>query len=241
MNANARKRRIALVVANPATSTTLGVPVGFWAAEMTHPWLTFVEAGYEVELFSPDGGKVVPDAWSDPRDPSGYSADDVISMGFVNTPKLVAMWETTRPVAQATLDEFDAFVVAGGQAPMFTFRGHAGLEAKFLEFYLAGKVVAALCHGTCLLLDLKLPDGSYLIRGKTLTGFSNGEEDFADRAVGAKVMPFRIEDVAKERGANYIQAGLWAPFAVRDGNLITGQQQHSGAATARKVIEALGF
>jgi putative intracellular protease/amidase len=74
-----------------------------------------------------------------------------------------------------------------------------------------------------------------------MTGFSNGEEDFADRAVGAKVMPFRIEDVAKERGANYIQAGLWAPFAVRDGNLITGQQQHSGAATARKVIEALGI
>ncbi len=89
-------------------------------------------------------------------------------------------------------------------------------------------------------MDAKLSDGSYLITGKTMTGFANVEEAFADQIVGKKVMPWRIEDVARERGANYIQGGLWKAFAVRDGRLITGQQQYSGAATARLVIQALG-
>jgi putative intracellular protease/amidase len=90
------------------------------------------------------------------------------------------------------------------------------------------------------LIDVKLADGAYLVAGKTITGFANVEEEIADHIVGVKVMPWRIEDAARERGANYIRAGAWKPFAVRDGNLITGQQQYSGAKTARLVIEALG-
>ena len=90
------------------------------------------------------------------------------------------------------------------------------------------------------LMDVTLSDGSYLITGKTMTGFANVEEEFADTYVGRKVMPWRIEDAARERGANYIQGGRFKAFAVRDGRLITGQQQYSGAATARMVIAALG-
>lgn len=232
--------KVLIVVANPAVSTTLGWPVGFWAAELVHPWHAFTEAGYEVTIASPNGGRVELDAYSDPRDASGYSAHDVLSMGFLATPSLAALLEGTKPIAECRAESFDALVVAGGQAPMFTFRGDERLEKLFLDFYLAGKVSAALCHGTCLLLDLKLPDGSHLIAGKTMTGFANVEEDFADRVVGKKVMPFRIEDEAKARGANYIQMGAFRPFAVRDGNLITGQQQNSGAEVARLVVEALG-
>jgi putative intracellular protease/amidase len=136
--------------------------------------------------------------------------------------------------------EFDALVVVGGQSPMFSFRGHEKLKAALRSFYEAGKVTCALCHGTAALIDVTLSDGSYLIAGKTMTGFANVEEEFADEYVGAQVMPWRIEDAASERGANYIQAGRFKPFAVRDGYLITGQQQYSGAEVARVVIEALG-
>jgi putative intracellular protease/amidase len=96
------------------------------------------------------------------------------------------------------------------------------------------------CHGVSALIDVQLSDGSYLVEGKTVTGFANVEEGYADRAVGQKVMPYRIEDELRKRGANYIQAGLFRNFAVRDGRLITGQQQYSGAKVAELVIAALG-
>ena len=83
--------RILQVVANPTTSTTTGWPVGFWAAELSHPYYEFTEAGYDVTITSPNGGKVEVDALSDPRDPSKWSADDLISMGFLNTPELTAL------------------------------------------------------------------------------------------------------------------------------------------------------
>jgi putative intracellular protease/amidase len=243
-----KKKRIALVISNPATSTTTGWPVGFWWSELTHPWLAFEEAGYEVELFSPAGGKCAPDGMSDPRDPSGYSASDLISMGFIATPTLAALIEDTKPVTAIDAGRFDAIVVAGGQAPMFTFEGATALHAKFVEFFEAGKVACALCHGVALLRYAKLADGTPLAKGKTVTGFANVEEDFADEAVwGMKllpkdkhVMPWRIEDELRKLGANYVQGGLWRGFAVRDGNLITGQQNFSGGETAKLVIEALG-
>jgi putative intracellular protease/amidase len=246
-NRNARKR-VAIVIANPAISTTTGWPVGFWWSELTHPYLAFHEAGYEIEIFSPSGGACVADAMSDPSDASGYSRTDLVSQGFIHTPALRALVENTRPVDAIDVWSFDAIVVAGGQAPMFTFESAIGLQHKFVEFYVAGKIVAALCHGVAVLSYARLPDGKYLVEGKTVTGFANIEEDFADAAVwnynllprGQNVMPWRIEDALRERGANFIQAGLWRAFAVRDGNLVTGQQNFSGGETARLVIEALG-
>ena len=243
-----RRKRVAVVIANPATSTTTGWPVGFWWSELTHPYYVLTEAGYEVEIFSVDGGRCEADAMSDPRDPSGYSASDLISMGFIATPKLAALVEHTRGVADLDVAAFDAIVVAGGQAPMFTFEGATALHAKFAAFYEAGKVAAALCHGTAVLRYARLSSGELLARGKTVTGFANVEEDFADEAVwsmgylprGKHLMPWRIEDELKRLGANYVQSGLWRGFAVRDGNLITGQQNFSGGETAELIIEALG-
>ena len=144
--------------------------------------------------------------------------------------------------------DFDAIVVAGGQAPMFTFERATALQRVFVAFYEAGKVAAALCHGTAVLAYARGSDGEYIVKGKTVTGFANVEEDFADNAVwtygllprDTRVMPWRIEDRLKGLGANFIQAGLWRSFAVRDGNLITGQQNFSGEETARAVVSALG-
>jgi len=243
-----RPKRVAIVVSNPSISTTTGWPVGFWWSELTHPYYVLGEAGYEVELFSPDGGKCQADGMSDPRDPSGYSATDLISMGFIATPKLAALLENTGRASEIETSRFDAILVAGGQAPMFSFDKATALQKKFVEFYEAGKVVAALCHGVALLRYARLSDGQLLAKGKTVTGFANVEEDFADNAVwnmkllprDKHVMPWRIEDELKALGANFIQGGLWRGFAVRDGNLITGQQNFSGEETARLVLETLG-
>jgi putative intracellular protease/amidase len=87
----------------------------------------------------------------------------------------------------------------------------------------------------------KFSVGTHMIQGKTITGFSNVEEDFVDNLMQQKVMPFRIEDEDRKIGANFVSAGLWKEFAIRDGRLITGQQQYSGKATARFVIESLGL
>lgn len=246
-NKNAPKR-VAIVVASPATSNVTGWPVGFWWSELTHPYYAFREAGYEVEVFSPGGGKCEADAMSDPRDASGYSASDLISMGFLSTPSLAALIEKTKPVSEIEVARFDAIVVAGGQSPMFTFEKATDLHAKFVEFYEANKIACALCHGVAVLRYAKLSSGAPLAKGKTITGFANEEEDFADNAVwnmGAlprekHLMPWRIEDELKKLGANYVQGGRWRGFAVRDGNLVTGQQNFSGTETANLVIEALG-
>jgi putative intracellular protease/amidase len=235
-----KPKKILIVIGNPATSTTLGIPVGFWGAELTHAFSAFTEVGYEVTIASPDGGKCELDAWSDPRDESKYSFGDLITMGFLNTPEYKQLIDNTPALSDLNYDDFDALVVVGGESPMFTFRDHEELKRALRTFYEADKVTSALCHGVAALIDVTLSDGSYLVAGKTLTGFANVEEQFADEWVGKQVMPWRIEDAAQERGANYIQAGRFKHFAVRDGRLITGQQQYSGAEVARLVIEALG-
>jgi putative intracellular protease/amidase len=233
-------KQILMVVANPSTSALTGWPIGFWASEFIHPWYAFTEAGYAVVLASPDGGKVEIDFLSNPDDESGYSEEDVLSRGFLATPALTAMFEDTPKLADVELDRFDAIVVCGGQAPMYQFREHPDLQRAIAHFYEAEKPTAVLCHGVSALIDVKLSDGSFLIEGKTMTGFANVEEDFADDVAGQRVQPWRIEDAAKERGANYVEAGLWKAYAVRDGRLITGQQQYSGKKVAELVIGALG-
>jgi putative intracellular protease/amidase len=243
-----RPKRVALVIANPAVSTTTGWPVGFWWSELTHPYLELTEKGYVVEIFSPDGGRCEPDAMSDPRDPSGYSRSDLVSLGFIHTPELAALVESTRKVDEIDPSRFDAIIVAGGQSPMFTFADATALHRIFAEFFEGGKIAAALCHGVAILRYAKLSDGRPIATGRTLTGFANVEEDFADEAVwnygmlerGVHIMPWRIEDEMRAMGANYVRSGMWRGFAVRDGNLITGQQNFSGGETARLVIAALG-
>jgi len=243
-----RPKRVAIVLSNPGISTTTGWPVGFWWAELSHPYFFCTEAGYEVEVFSPDGGKCEADAMSDPEDATQWQAEDVISRGYKHDPGFMKLLENTRPVSDIDLNRFDAIVVAGGQGPMFTFEKAVDLHRKFTECYEAGKIAAALCHGVAILRYARLSDGEPLVKGKTVTGFANVEEDYADQAVwdsGAlardkHVMPWRIEDEIRKLGGNYVQAGLWKGFAIRDGNLITGQQNFSGGETAQLLIETMG-
>src|SRR5262249_10624912 len=123
-----RRPRVLMVVANPRIATTTGWPVGFWAAELTHPWYEFGRVRYDVVIAGPDGGKVEVDALSDPRDASRWSADDLVSMGFLSTPDLVALLDDTPRLADLDPSDFDALVVCGGLAPMFQFRESEDLQ-----------------------------------------------------------------------------------------------------------------
>jgi len=233
-------KRIAIIASNPAVSKQTGWPIGFWWSELTHPYWEFIEHGYRVEIFSPDGGKLEADKWSDPRDESQYSRDDLITLGFIHSPELTAMLERSKPISQLKPAEFDAVLFVGGQGPMSTYYEDQRVHDLAGACLRAGKITAVLCHATCLLLKAKA-DGRLLVDGKTWTGFANSEEDYADAFVGKRIQPFRIEDEAKKlAGTNFIVAGRFKAHAVRDGNLITGQQQYSGTAVARLVVEALG-
>ena len=238
---SSKPKKVLIVVSNPTTATTVGWRVGFWGAELTHPYYELTERGVHVTIASPDGGKVEMDQLSDPRDQSKWSSEDLITMGFVNTPELMALLEDTPKLSDLDLDNYDAIMIAGGLAPMFTYRDREDIHTAIRQFYESQKPTAIYCHGTAAIVDLKLSDGSYLVEGKTVTGFSNNEEEFSDGFVGQTVMPFRVEDALKQRGANYVQGGLFKAFTVRDGRLLTGQQQYSGRKVAQMLIEVLGI
>lgn len=234
-------KRVLMIAANSATSPTTGWPIGFWWAELTHPYWAFSEAGYAIDIVSPKGGDLVADGYSDPEDASGYSAHDLVSLGFKKSATHAALLQGTRSIADVSLDVYDAIFVAGGQSPMVTMVNDQALHGFIAKAYEAGKIVAIVCHGTCVLLKTRLSNGELLVKGKTWTGFANSEEQFADGFVGQKIQPFWIEDEAQDiEDTNFIVQSMFKPFAVRDGNLITGQQQYSGTAAAELVIETLG-
>ncbi|HRF41527.1 MAG TPA: type 1 glutamine amidotransferase domain-containing protein, partial [Saprospiraceae bacterium] len=228
------------VASSPATSQQTGWPIGFWAAELTHPLRVFQEAGYEVELVSTEGGKLMMDGYSDPADPSGYSAHDVISRGYLQQQWFNDMLDNTKKLSDVNPADYVAVFLVGGQGPMYTFRGNQELEKVFAHFYESGKPSAAVCHSTTLLLEAKTSNGELLVKGKTWTGFADAEEEFADQAVGMKIQPYRIETEARKiAGTTFKVAAPFSSYAIQDGNLITGQQQNSGAAAAELVVKAL--
>jgi putative intracellular protease/amidase len=215
--------------------------VGFWWAELTHPCWTFTEAGYEVEIVSPKGGDLVADGFSDPEDASGYSAHDLISLGFKTSATHAALLKGTKSIAQVDPAAYDAIFLAGAQSPMITMIDDTALHDFVARAYEAGKVVAIVCHGTCILLKARLSNGDLLVKVKTWTGFANSEEACADAWVGQKIQTFWIEDEARKiEGTNFVVNAMFKPFALRDGNLITGQQQFSGGAAAEPVVRTLG-
>ncbi len=235
------KGKILMVASSPAVSEQTGWPIGFWAAELTHPLFVFQEAGYEVELASTEGGKIEMDGYSDPTDDSGYSAHDVISLGYLQLEWFRDMLASTKSLAEVKAEDYAAIFLVGGQGPMYTFRGNDALERLFGDFYESGKPTAAVCHSTTLLIEARDSSGNLLVKDKRWTGFANSEEDYADQAVGMQIQPYRIEDQARKLdGTDFRVAPAFYSYAIADGNLITGQQQNSGAAAARMVVQQLG-
>ncbi len=232
------KKKVLIVVANPSIHPKLHYSVGFWASELFHPVEVFSSNGLDYEIVSPNGGEVILDPMSDPNDESGYSAWDTLSKKYIDSGFMQTLVETL-PIAEVNVEEYDAIMVAGGQSPMFTFEGATELHRIFEKFYRSDKVAAALCHGVAVLNYVRDTKGNYLVSGKKVTGFTNEEEDSANAAVGTEVMPWRIEESLLKKGADFKKVEPWQPYAVVDGNLVTGQQNMSGEVTARKIVELL--
>lgn len=237
---NTSHSRVLMLCSNAATSPVTGWPIGFWWAELTHAYEVFEDAGYEITIASPDGGDLLGDGYSDPEDASGYSADDAISLAFKRDPQKTALLKDTPALRDLDPSSFAAIFVVGGQGPMVTMIDDERVHRLFADFYEAGKVAAAVCHGTAILLKARLRDGTLLVKGRTWTGFANSEEEYSERAAGQKIQPFWIETEARKiESTNFVVKDALVEHAITDGNLVTGQQQKSSAAAAKQVVAAL--
>ncbi|MDJ0836482.1 MAG: type 1 glutamine amidotransferase domain-containing protein [Acidobacteriota bacterium] len=232
------KGKILMVASSPATALN-GWSVGAWIAEISHPYDELTHAGYDVEIVSTNGGKIEIDTYSDPRHESGYSAKDIVSLGFLLSPLTSKKLENTPSISDVNPNNYQAIVLAGGLAPMFTYRENKKLQDLIMNFYDSGKPTALLCHGVAALVDIKLPNGKYFVEGKRVTGFSLYEDKEVEKATNSKMFDWYVEEALTKRGAKYMENGPGADFAIQDGNLITGQQQYSGRSAARLVLQQL--
>ncbi|MEZ4911590.1 MAG: type 1 glutamine amidotransferase domain-containing protein [Saprospiraceae bacterium] len=233
------EKKILYIVSNPATLK--GFPVGFFAEELTRPFFDFIQAGFNVDIASPKGGKVEFDGFSDPANAGTIYPNDLVTLGFSNHKEFGKLMENTPSIKDVNIADYDAVCVAGGGGPLVTFKDDTSLHKFIADFYEQGKVVGMLCHRTSLLLWTKLSDGTMLADGKTWTGYCDAEEEMNNQAAGGiKINDYTIESEAKKNpNTNYEAKAPLTPFAIRDGRLITGQQQHSSALFSELVIEAL--
>ena len=210
-----KPRRILSIVSN--TTRLKGIPVGFFAEEMTRAFLMFTEAGHQVDLASPKGVEVMFDTHSDPRTPNGAYADDLISLGFVHHAKFGALLKTTLPISAVEVNDYDAVWVAGGGGPLLTFKDAPALHALIAAVYESGKIVALICHGAGLLLWTRLSNGKLLADGKKWTGFTDEEEAAVNAAFGMTLNDYTIQsEAARIADTSFLCCGANEPFAVRD-------------------------
>ena len=233
-------KRVIFVVSNEVNPGLAGFPIGYYLTELAHPYWAFQQRGYTMDIASPNGGRAVHDAMSDPEGGRFGSAQDFLSIGFKHSPKVKPLLENTKKLSDVKVTDYDAIFVIGGLGPMVTFTDNTELHKLFSSFYEAGKVSATICHGSVILLKTRLANGKLLAEGKQWTGFCDAEEEIVDKAYSKQVQPFRIETEAKKiPSTRFVQGPAFKPFAVRDGLLISGQQGSSGARTAELVIQAL--
>ena len=211
--------KVLMIASNKSQSQQTGWPIGVWYAELTHPYWAFSEAGYSVEIASLEGGELYFDSFSDPEDASKYAAFDYVSLGFKKDPSKMALTKNTLKLSQVNPADYKAIFVCGGQGPMYTLYKNPEIEKFFVDFYLTGKPTAAICHGTAILLNTKLPNGKFLVEGRKWTGFASAEEQYADNYVGMKIQPFRIEDEARKMPNSKFVVG--APFSALPCKMVT--------------------
>lgn len=208
-----------------------GQRTGFWLEEFAAPYYVLRDAGVEITLASPRGGMPPIDPKSDAPD-----AETPAMKRFRGDPEAQRALANTIELSSVSPDDFDAVFFPGGHGPLWDLANDRTSIGLIERLYAAGKPVAAVCHGPAVLRHAQGPDGAPLVKGKTVTGFTNTEE----AAVGlTDVVPFSVEDALKANGGRYSKAEDWASHAVVDGNLITGQNPASSEATAKALLEAL--
>lgn len=225
-------KRILHVVTNVAHYADPSEPTGLWLSELTHAWDVFAAKGYAQRIASPKGG-VSP---LEPRALKWPLLDASAKTRLADKNRMALLSSTARP-DEIDPAEFDAIYFTGGHAVMWDFPDSEGLQKLTRAIYERGGIVSSVCHGYCGLLNTRLSDGTLLVAGKRVTGFSWNEEILA----GVKrLMPYNAEEEMKKRGARYEKALLpFVSYVVADGRLVTGQNPFSAKATAKKVAELL--
>lgn len=226
------QKKVAIIATSNGKMGDTGEATGVWLGELTGPYYVFLDAGYDVTVYSISGGKIPVDHRSVNSDGKNepsverYFQDDAAKWAMTNTPS----------IEQVNVDEFDAFFLPGGHGTLWDYPQSERLQSIVRTAFEAGKVVAAVCHGPSGLVNVTLTNGNNILKGRRVTGFTNTEE----AAVGlTDVVPFLLETRMRERGGNYTKGENFKPYAVHDGNLITGQNPASSVPAAKLVIEAL--
>lgn len=223
--------RILMVLTSHDKLGNTGKKTGFWLEEFAAPYYVFKDSGAEITLASPKGG--IP-----PLDPKSNDPDSQTdsTLRFINDKQAQEALANTRKLSEISAHDFDAVFYPGGHGPLWDLAEDQDSIALIETMFANGKIVAAVCHAPAAFRHTKAQDGSPLVKGKSVTSFSNAEE----KAVGLlDVVPFLVEDMLKETGAKYSNGSNWQPFVVEDGNLITGQNPASSAEAARKLLKLL--
>ena len=208
-----------------------GHDTGFWLEEFATPYYIFKDANVDLTLASPEGGQPPLDPKSDAPDfqtesTERFKADTDAQAALANTLKL----------SDVSPEDFDAVFYPGGHGPLWDLAEDKNSIALIEDMYASGKPVAAVCHAPAVLRHTRASDGSPLIQGKSVTGFSNSEEEAVQLS---SVVPFLLEDELSAKGAKYSKLDDWQDYAITDGNLITGQNPASSGSVAKAVLQAL--
>ena len=223
--------KILMILTSHDQLGTTGKKTGFWLEEFAAPYYVFKDAGAEIVLASPKGGQPPLDPKSDDED---AQTDD--TRRFKKDTAAIKALAHTTILAEVPSDGFDAVFYPGGHGPLWDLAEDAHSIKLIESMSAAGKTVSAVCHAPAVFRHTKSADGSPLVTGKKVTGFTNSEEEGVQLT---KVVPFLVEDMLKSNGGVYQKGADWQSFVVTDGKLITGQNPASSAAAARAVLAQL--
>lgn len=224
--------RILTVVTNVDRYADGDHRTGLWLSELSHAYDLFDERGFEQTIVSPSGGV-------SPLEPRSlkFPVYDKSAKAWHDDPARMALLADTAAPQDVDASDYDAIYFTGGHAVMYDFPDSEGLQRITREIFERGGVVSSVCHGYCGLLNTRLSDGSLLLAGRQVTGFSWREEVLARVT---SLVPFNGEEAMVERGASYSRAALpFVSYTVVDGRLVTGQNPGSAEETARKVADLL--
>lgn len=208
-----------------------GEKTGFWVEEFAAPYYVLVDAGVNVTVASPLGGQAPIDPKSELDD---FQTQD--TKRYYEDESVQALVANTKVLANIDASEFDAVFYPGGHGPLWDLTDNAHSIALVEAFVAANKPVAAVCHATAVLLKAKDQQGQPLVKGKSVTGFSNTEEAAVELT---EVVPFLLEDELVKLGADYQKVDDWHPLSIKDGLLISGQNPASSAPVAQTLLKTL--
>jgi putative intracellular protease/amidase len=207
----------------------------FWLSEVTHPYWHLTERGVEVDFASPAGGKVVYDPYSDPYFANTTEPEDLVSKGFLSDKQLVAKLNTTMKLKEVDLDKYDAVHVAGGRGATFDLYPSEDVAKVLEHFWAKDKVVGAICHGAIALGNI--PER---VRGRRTTGYTLEGDKELERMFGSSLLiPHYPQTVLEEVGSKYARVGANDPYVIRDGKLVTGQNQQSASEYALVLLHTM--